>query len=146
MSALKAIYAAVGATLAADTTLTALLAPSILDGGSAVFNDVPENQAYPHIDIGTNAASERAWNTFGGADVGIGFDDKVPVHIWSQAQGDLESLTILNRVMALLHFRAVTVTGFPTVLCELENTRCLIEQADKLETRHVIATFRFRVS
>jgi hypothetical protein len=144
MSALYAVQAAVYARLKADSTLEALLAPSILDGTSGVFNDVPDNQAYPYIDIGENS-SERPWNTIGGATTGIGFDDRIVLHICSRYQGNTEGSLILKEVMRLLNFYDLTVTGYSSVLCSFDSVKCLKEQVDKIETRRFETVFRVRV-
>jgi hypothetical protein len=144
MSALYAVQAAVYARLKADSTLGALLAPSILDGTSGVFNDVPDNQAYPYIDIGENS-SERPWNTIGGATTGIGFDDRIVLHICSRYQGNTEGSLILKEVMRLLNFYDLTVTGYSSVLCSFDSVKCLKEQVDKIETRRFETVFRVRV-
>jgi hypothetical protein len=144
MSALYAVQAAVYSRLKTDTTLQARLAPSILDGTSAVFNDVPDGQAYPYIDIGEDS-NERPWNALGGATVGIGFDTRIVVHIWSRYQGNTEGSLILTDVMRLLNFYDLSVTGYTSVICHFDNVRCLKEQVDKIETRHFPAVFRVRV-
>jgi hypothetical protein len=144
MSALYAVQAAVYSRLKADTTLQALLAPSILDGTSGVFNDVPDQQSYPFIDIGEDSM-ERPWNSLGGATSGIGFDDRIVVHIWSRYQGNTEGSLILKEVMRLLNFYDLSVAGYTSVICNFDNVRCLKEQVDKIETRHFPAMFRVRV-
>jgi hypothetical protein len=144
MSALYAVQAAVYARLKADSTLGALLAPSILDGTSGVFNDVPDNQAYPYIDIGENS-TEKPWNTIGGATTGIGFDDRIVLHICSRYQGNTEGSLILKEVMRLLNFYDLTVTGYSSVLCSFDSVKCLKEQVDKIETRRFETVFRVRV-
>jgi hypothetical protein len=134
VSAIKAIQTAIFSTLNGDATLTALC---------TVHNDVPESQEYPHIEIGS--ATEKPWHTLGGASVGIGWNATVTIHIWSRYQGDVEALTILDRVVALLNFTTLTVSGYPTVITEYDQARVLVQDVDKVETRHVAAIFRFRV-
>jgi len=134
MSALKAIQTAVYSTLNGDSTLTAL---------APVFNDVPEGEPFPHVEIGS--ATEKPWHTMGGASQGLGFNATITIHIWSRYQGDVEALTILDRVMALLNFATLSVAGFNSVLAEHDNTKVLVQDVDKVETRHIAAMFRFRV-
>jgi hypothetical protein len=134
--AISAIQTAIYGVLNGDVTLVALV--------TGVFNDVPAGQVYPYVQIGS--ATQRPWHTFGGSSVGIGWNATVTVHIWSRYQGDVEALAILNRVVALLNFQAVAVTGYTTVICELDQARVLVEAVDKIETRHIPAVFRVRVS
>jgi len=134
-SAISAVQTAIYSTLHGDSTLLALV--------TGIFNDVPEGQLYPYIQIGT--ATEKPWDTFGGASTGIGWDDTVTVHVWSRYQGDSEALAILNRVVTLLNHVSLTVTGYGTVIIFSDQTRVLIEQVDKIETRHIAAIFRVMV-
>jgi hypothetical protein len=142
-AALKAIKTAVYSTLHGDSTLQGLLAESILDGSSAVFDDVPENQEYPLILIG--GVIGKPWHTFGGASVGKGWDDRLTIHIYSRYQGDKEALEILDRVVALLDYASLSVTGYNTAICRLDERRVLVEQVNKIETYHVHAVFRWMV-
>jgi hypothetical protein len=57
----------------------------------------------------------------------------------------LEALQILDRVSDVLHYQAVTVTGYPTVICKLERTRAMVESIAKIETRHIVGEFRVKV-
>jgi hypothetical protein len=134
VSSLKAVQDAIFGVLHGDATLLAL---------APVYNDVPDGTAYPYVEIGT--ATERPWHTLGGATSGIGWNATVTVHIWSRYQGDLEALNILTRVTALLNFATLAVTGFTTALCEADQVKVLVEQVEKVETRHVAAIFRIRV-
>jgi hypothetical protein len=131
-----AIQTAFYSTLNGDATLAAMV--------TGVFNDVPDGQVYPFVQLGT--ATQRPWHTFGGPTVGLGWNTTVTVHVWSRFQGDSEALAILNRVMTLLNYVALSVTGYTTVMCELDQARVLVEQVDKIETRHIPAVFRVRVS
>jgi len=143
MSALRLIQTALYGKLHGDATLGALLAPSRRDGGFGVFNDVPDEQPYPYVQIGSGR--ELPWHTMGTATDGIGWNDSVTVHIWSRYQGDVEALAILTRVVGLLNFASIPVTGFATQFISLEEARVLVEQVEKVETRHVSAVFRMQV-
>jgi hypothetical protein len=136
VAAISAIQTSIYSALSGDSTLGALV--------TGVFNDVPEGQVYPFVQIGT--ATQRPWHTMGGPTTGLGWNTTVTVHVWSRFQGDAEALSILNRVITLLNFAALSVTGYTTVLCELDQARVLVEQVDKIETRHIPAVFRVRVS
>lgn len=132
MSATRLVQTAIYGVLNGDATLDTL-AP----GG--VHNDVPDGQAFPHVLI--SKATETPWHTFGGATSGLGWKNIIRVHVFSRYQGDLEGLQILERVVTLLNYQPLTVTGFPQVSCEYEQTRVLVEDIDKIETRHLVAEF-----
>lgn len=138
MSALALLQTSVYALVSADATFTALV-------GGRFYNDVPDGAAFPHVQMGS--ATERGWHTMGGATVGIGWQGTLTLHVWSRYQGDSEALAIVGRLVTLLNFQSVTVTGYPTVIVEYDNARVLVESPppDKLETRHVPAVFKFRV-
>jgi len=141
--ALKAIQTALYSTLHGDAIMATLTAPSLLDGTAGVFNDVPDEQEYPHVQIGT--ATAHPWHTMGGASVGRGWNDTVTVHIWSRYQGDIEALTILDRVVALLDHASLTVSGYGTAISYLDEVRVLVEAVKKVETYHIPAVFRIQV-
>lgn len=130
-SAIRLIQAAVYALLNGDATLLGLV--------EGVFNDVPDSTAYPHVLIGN--AHETPWDTFGTATTGRGKRVLLRVHIYSQYQGDLEALQILDRVVMLLDNQTLTVTGYGTVLTTYHQGRVLIEDVEKVETRHIPAEF-----
>lgn len=133
--ALKSIHAAFYSTLHGDSTLLAMV--------SGIYNDAPEAVVYPYVQIGS--ATSDPWHTFGGTAVGRGFDTTITVHIWSRYQGDLEALNIFDRVMALLDFATVTVSGYGTAIVELDQAKALVTTVDKVETRHLPAVFQVRV-
>jgi hypothetical protein len=132
-SSILAIQTAMYGVLSADTTLMGL---------TAVLNDAESNQPYPYVLM--SHAHERTWHTFGGADEGIGWNTIVRLHIYSQYQGDLEALTILDRLVDLLNFQTFTITGYGTAWCEYEMGRVLLEtNPDKIQIRHIPAEFRW---
>lgn len=139
-SSMRLIQTALATLLAADGTLMALV--------TDVVNDVPARSGpnaleYPYIWI--SHAVETPWHTMGTATTGIGWNVVVRLHIYSRYQGDKEALDILERLVTLLNFQSVTVTGYATVFCEYETGRVLVEDIDKIETRHIPAEFRLRV-
>lgn len=136
MSATSAIQTAVYGVLHGDSTLLGLAT-----GG--VHNDVPDGQDYPHVLI--SKATETPWHTFGTATTGLGWKNIIRVHTYSRYQGDTEALSIHNRIVALLNFQPLTVTGYGSVLVEYESGRMFVEDIEKLETRHQVDEFCVRV-
>ena len=133
--ALKSIHAAFYSVLHGDSTLLAMV--------SGIYNDAPEGVVYPFIHLGS--ATSDPWHTMGGANVGRGYDTSITVHIWSRYQGDLEALNIFDRVMALLEFQPLTVTGYGTAIVSLDQAKTLVTTVDKVETRHLPAVFDVKV-
>lgn len=135
-SALLSIEAAVRALVIADSTFTALC-----PGGIA--SDEVENQTYPFVLL--NDGTERPWNTLGGRTAGIGRDVMLRLHVYSRYKGDKEALSIVTRLVELLDFATLTVGSYTTVIAEYVAAKVLIEDRDKLETRHAPVDFRIRV-
>lgn len=136
MSATAAIQTAIYAVLSADATLTGLAT-----GG--IHNDVPDGEIYPHVLI--SKAVETAWNTFGPATSGLGYKNIIRIHIYSRYQGDSEALAILGRIVALLNFQPLTVSGYTSALVEYESNRVFVEDIEKIETRRLTSEFCVRV-
>ncbi len=136
MSATRLIQTAIYAVLSADSTLL-----SLATGG--IHNDVPDGQVYPHVLI--SKASETPWHTMGGASTGIGWKNIIRTHTYSRYAGDLEGLNIHERIVALLNYQTLTVTGYGTVIVEYESGRVMVEDIDKVETRHIVGEFCVRV-
>lgn len=136
-SAVRSIEAAMRALVTADSTFT-----TRCPGGMA--SDEVENQEYPFVLLG-DGAIERAWNTLGGATAGHGRDVMMRLHVYSRYKGDREAWLIVERLVELLDFASLSVTGYVTVLIEYVNAKALIEDRDKLETRHIAVDFRVRV-
>lgn len=135
MSATRVIQNAIATLLVADATLAAL---SLTQDVTTVevFNDVPTGQNFPHVLI--TRATEMPRHVLGGASTGLGWKNIIRVHVFSRYQGDKEALQIWERIVTLLNFQTLTVSGFTSVLCKVESMRVLIEDIEKVETRHLV--------
>lgn len=152
MSAILAVQQAIYQRLAADATLPTL-SLSIDPRTNAlttvgVYNDVPEGATYPHVLI--SRAREQGSHCFGGASVGLGWQVTVPLFTMSRYQGDLEALQIHNRVVSLLNFYPLTVTGYAYVSVEYApggdaTGQLVVRDIEKIETRSIEAEFRVMV-
>ncbi len=107
-----------------------------VDGNAitGVFDDVPENTAYPYVVIGEETATN------------IDTKDKdahehtLTIHVWSQYRGRKEIKNIMSSVYTTLHNASITVSGASLVNIrhEFENT---LTEADGI-TRHGVMRFR----
>ena len=101
---------------------------------TGVFDDVPENTAYPYVVIGEETATN------------IDTKDKdahehtLTIHVWSQYRGRKEIKNIMSQIYTLLHNVAISVTGASLVQIRHEFARTLLEN-DGI-TRHGIIRFR----
>jgi Protein of unknown function (DUF3168) len=138
MSATWAVQAAIVTRLRADATLAGL---SLTSDTTTVeiYNDVPENALFPHVLL--SKPTETPDHTFGGTTLGIGWKNIIRVHTYSRYQGDKEAQQIRGRIVAVLNYQLLSVTGWPTVTVKYESGRTLIEDIDKIETRHDVAEF-----
>jgi hypothetical protein len=147
MSATLAIQTAIYGVLSADATLAGLSLSIDTSTGAvttvAVYNDVPDGATYPHVLISDSI--ERPWHRFGGATTGIGWYDTVRLHIYSRYQGDKEAYQIRNRLVAMLNFQPLTVSGFSGSMVEYKPGRLLREAVEKIETRHVVDELHVKV-
>jgi hypothetical protein len=142
VSATADIHEAIYNVLRVDATLAGL---SLTSGSAtvAVYNNEPANVLYPHVLM--SKTTETPYNTFGGPTRGIGWKDIMRVHVYSRYRGDLEAIRIHQRIVALLNFQPLTVTGFSQVTVECEQMRVMVEQIDKITTRHLVGEFTVTV-
>lgn len=137
---LTSVQAAIWSVLSGDAILAAL---------APVTNDATEDQTYPYILIAN--ANGVPCNMMGGTDRGFGWDIRVTVHGYSRYEGDQEVLTFMQRVIALLNFATLTITGYRTVICELDPdespmpAKVLLEYPQKVERRHMPVIFKVTV-
>ena len=139
MSAIRTVQTAFYTRLAGDATLAGL-SMSYGSSGSlttvTVHNQIPEGQAYPQVLI--SRATETPWHRFGGPMTGLGWKAIIRTHVYSRYKGDSEALRIHERVLTLLNFQPLLVSDFASAIVELEQTRVLVEDIEKIETRHLV--------
>jgi hypothetical protein len=139
VSATRVIQEAIYSVLSNDATLAGL---SLTEGTDevSIYNDVPEGGKYPHVLI--TKASETPWHSLGGPSSGIGWKNIIRAHVRSRYQGDREALRILERIVALLNFQDLTVSGYPSAaIVEYEGHKVLVQDIDKIETRNIVGEF-----
>jgi hypothetical protein len=130
MSAELAVQTALYELWTADPAVQALV-------GDRVFDAVPGDAAYPHVEIGETQALDE--------DVGCGprLEIFVTVHVWSQATGFVETKKIMDALRAAVRaaMEARTVTLPDHALQELrhEQSRTLRDPDGK--TSHGVVTF-----
>jgi len=93
-----------------DATLTSLI------GANRIFDHVPQNQAFPFIQIEVKPFEDRGNYTFEGLKADLF------VHVWYQpgsastGRGDKQVQLIQKRVDELLHKKELPVVGWSTLL------------------------------
>lgn len=109
---------------------TALTATSI---GATVYDAVPQNAPYPHVEIAGGRAYD--WS----AQLMRGEETTVEIHVWSRYRGYAEARTILGAIKDRLHEANLSLTGATFIDCRF-NDMDLFTDADGL-TRHGIIRF-----
>ncbi len=118
---------------------TKLNAASITDYASnaitGVFDDVPENTAYPYIKIGEETSTNIATKTLDAN------EHTITIHVWSQYRGGFRDVkVIMQQIFTELHNSDITVSGASLVNIRHEFETVLLEQ-DGI-TRHGVMRFR----
>ncbi len=100
-SALFAVQKAIYRELTSNQELMAIV--------TGIFDQVPQDQPFPYVTIGEfTSVPFRTHSRFGE-------EITVTMHIWSQAEGYMESATILDQLNKSLADVAVAVEGFGEV-------------------------------
>ena len=123
MTAQLPLYAAVYTALAAN--------PAI---GAGIYDAVPQDAAYPHIEIGGGRAQD--WS----AQLLRGEETIIEIHVWSRYRGYAEARELLGKVKDRLHETSLSLTGATFIDCRFSGMD-LFTDADGL-TRHGIIRFR----
>ena len=89
---------------------------------TGVYDNVPQCTAFPYIVIGDgNYATIPA----DGANLS---ECRLQIDVWSETGGRKSVLTIMNRLMALLHLGTMTLTGYQLVLLRCEQADTLLDE------------------
>jgi len=122
-----ALQTAIFTLLSADNNLTSTL-------GASVFDDVPEETAYPYVQIGEDTAIDYSTKDLNGSDVSVNLD------VWSRYRGSLEAKNIMDRIHTLLHDSSLSVAGANFINMRFEFSD-IIRDPDGI-TRHGVMRFR----
>lgn len=122
------VQAAIYGVLAGATALTAQLA----EGGSSVFDHVPQGSAFPYIVLGESAAEPLE------TQAGGGYDTTLDIHTYSRALGMKEAKAVMAAISDCLHGQDFAVTGQRLVFCRLISQSLRQDS----ETRHGVQRFR----
>ena len=102
---------------------------------TGVFDDVPENTAYPYVVIGEETSVNLGTKTLDA------HEHTLTIHAWSQYRGGMRDVkVIMQQIFTALHNSDITVSGASLVNIRHEFEQVLLEQ-DGI-TRHGIMRFR----
>ena len=125
------LQSAIFSLLSGDSTLDGLI------GNNKVFDNVPQDTAYPYVRIGLESTSDVGTKTLDGN------VHRVDIEVWSQYRGQKEIKEIMERLYLLFNNSTISVSGANSVMSYVVNTATIVE-ADNL-TRHGIITVDFTV-
>tara|TARA_R100001510_G_scaffold21831_1_gene19115 strand:+ start:469 stop:876 length:408 start_codon:yes stop_codon:yes gene_type:complete len=123
-----ALQTAIFSLLSGDSTLDGLI------GNNRIYDEVPQNSAYPYVVIGEETT------------IDAGTKDKdaqeftQTIHIWSRYRGSKQTKEIAQRIYTLLHNVAISVSGASFVNSRNEFFTILLD--DDGLTRHGVMRFR----
>jgi hypothetical protein len=124
-SSLGPVQAAIYTALTADAALTAV---------ATIWDEVPEGTAMPYVQIGEAIETPDDWHG------GIGRQTVATLHVWSRARGFAQVVQIMDRVVALLDHRPLTVPGRHFVASRFEFAQTLRDTDPGI--RHGVVRFR----
>jgi len=113
-------------TLNNDSTLDGLV------GNNKIFDNVPQDTAYPYVVINNESAINRGTQTLDGNQYTIDLE------VWSQYRGKKEIKEIMERIYNLFNNATYSVSGASMVLSQIRNVITLVE-SDGI-TRHGVLT------
>ncbi|GIP38640.1 hypothetical protein J31TS4_19200 [Paenibacillus sp. J31TS4] len=102
-----------------------------------VFDDVPENQAFPYITIGEMTSGPfRTFSRFGE-------EATITLHIWSRYEGFKEASQILGEVNRLLADKEIEIPGYDSATCQYDFSETLRDEDGR--TRHIPVRYRIKL-
>ena len=113
-------------TLNNDSTLDGLV------GNNKIFDNVPQDTAYPYVVINNESAINRGTQTLDGNQYTIDLE------VWSQYRRKKEIKEIMERIYNLFNNATYSVSGASMVLSQIRNVITLVE-SDGI-TRHGVLT------
>ena len=102
---------------------------------TGVFDDVPENTAYPYVQVGDDSMADNSTKDLDGN------IHSIVIHTWSRYRGDKEAKEIMARVYDLLHNSSLSVSGASLVNARFD-TSDILTDPDGI-TKHGVQRFNF---
>jgi hypothetical protein len=102
---------------------------------SDVYNFVPQNTAYPYVQVGDDSMADNSTKNLDGN------IHSIMIHTWSRYRGDKEAKEIMARIYELLHNSSLSVSGASLVNARFE-TSDILNDPDGI-TKHGVQRFRF---
>mgnify|MGYP001384891170 FL=1 len=123
-----ALQTAIYTLLSGDSTLDGLV------GNNRIYDEVPQNSAYPYVVIGEETTIDASTKDKDAQEF------TQTIHIWSRYRGSKQTKEIAQRIYTLLHNVAISVSGASFVNSRNEFFTILLD--DDGLTRHGVMRFR----
>lgn len=124
----KALQTAIFSLLSGDSTLDGLI------GNNRIYDEVPQNSAYPYVVIGEETTIDNGTKDRDGQEFTL------TIHIWSRYRGGKQTKEIAERLYTLLHNTDISVSGASFANSRNEFFTILLD--DDGLTRHGVMRFR----
>lgn len=98
-SSALALQQSIFSTLGAHPGIVALL------GGARIYDQVPQPATYPYVSFGQSMIRDADTSTESGD------EHMLTLHIWSRAEGRMETHELIEAVRSALHQQTLTLSG-----------------------------------
>tara|TARA_R100001591_G_scaffold116153_1_gene132663 strand:- start:546 stop:953 length:408 start_codon:yes stop_codon:yes gene_type:complete len=109
------LQSAIYSRLDGDSTLDGII------GNNKIFDNVPQDTAYPYAVINNFNVSNQGTKTLDGNEYSIDID------VWSTYRGKKEISDAMERIYELLHEASFSVSGANMVVSQVRNVITLVE-------------------
>ena len=117
--------------LSGDSTLDSKI------GNNKIFDNVPQDTAYPYVVIGTEASRNIGTKSLDGNVY------NADIHVWSQYRGQKEIKEVIEIIYNLVNNATISVSGASSVMSYVVSTSTFVE-VDGI-TRHGLVNIDFTV-
>ncbi len=121
-----------------DAELRSSVGSGGLNDPVRVYDNVPQNTAYPYIQIGDETMKDSGTMTDQGVEV------TYTLHVWARDRGKVVVKELADRIYQLLHEQDIPVLDQDVYLCRFEFFESFTDP-DGI-TRHGVARYRFLTS
>lgn len=130
-----ALQKAIDVALSADATLLALLGSG--NNECIISNPVQSHPPLPYIVLGDHTSTSFDTKTRSGNETTLN------LHVFSQSGDNEECSTIIDRIVTVLNYQNLTMTGQSLCLLRFDDFATIqIEDTDNLKTFHGILRFK----
>lgn len=117
-----------------QTDIQAAIYTKLASLSTTVYDDVPQNAAFPYVVIGDDTSIPLD------DDCGSGFESTITLHVWSIYKGRKQVKDIMGAIYAALHRQDLTITGGYLITMNFDYQDSFLDPDGV--TRHGVIRFR----